>query len=165
MQFRDYTKYDVYPDGRIWSYKKKRFLKPQTRKDGYQIVSLSDNEGKQKPYYLHRVVWESVTREPIPSNMEINHISEDKTENFFENLQLMSHKQNLNFGSRNSRISKTMTNGKTSKPVGAFKDGELVFTFPSAREAGRQGFCKSAVVSCCNGKRKTHKGFTWKYIN
>ena len=58
-----------------------------------------------------------------------------------------------------------MTNGKTSKPVGAFKDGELVFTFPSAREAGRQGFCKSAVVSCCNGKRKTHKGFTWKYIN
>lgn len=164
-KFRQYDNYEVFEDGRIWSYKKKRFLKPQTRKDGYQIVSLSDNEGKQKMYYVHRVVWEAVTGEPIPSNMEINHISEVRTENFFENLQLISHKENLNYGSRNLRISKAMTNGKLSKQVGAFKNNELVMTFPSAREAGRQGFCKSSVVSCCNCKRKTHKGYTWKYLN
>ena len=165
MQFRDYTKYEVYEDGRIWSYKKKRFLKPQTRKDGYQIVSLSNNEGKQKTYYLHRVVWESVTGAPIPKGYEINHRSEAKDENMISNLELLTHKENLNYGARNSRITKAMTNGKLSKPVGAFKDGELVMEFQSTREAGRQGFCKSSVVSCCNGKRKTHKGYTWKYLN
>ena len=165
MKFRDYSNYEVFEDGRIWSYISKKFLKPQTRKDGYQIVSLNDNEGKQKTYYLHRVVYESVTGSPIPKGYEINHISEVKDENFFENLQLISHKENLNYGSRNSRIAKAMTNGKLSKQVGAFKDGELVMAFPSAREAGRQGFCKSSVVYCCNGKRKTHKGFEWKYLN
>ena len=56
MKFRDYSKYEVYEDGRIWSYRKKKFLKPATLPNGYQKVTLTDNEGKQKNYYLHRVV-------------------------------------------------------------------------------------------------------------
>lgn len=165
MKFKNYDNYEVFEDGRIWSYSQKKWLKPQTKKDGYQIVGLTDNEGKQKTYYLHRVVWESVTGSPIPEGYEINHIDERKDNNAGSNLQLLTHKQNLNYGTRNSRISKAMTNGKLSKQVGAFKNGELVMTFPSTREASRQGFTKSAVVSCCNGKRKTHKGFEWKYLN
>ena len=47
-KFRDFDKYEIYEDGRIWSYKTKRFLKPITRKDGYQIVNLYDNDGKMK---------------------------------------------------------------------------------------------------------------------
>ena len=166
MQFRDYTKYEVYEDGKIWSYSHKKFLKPATTKDGYQVVCLYDNEGNAKWYLLHRVVWESVTGEPIPQGYEINHISEAKDENFFENLQLISHKENLNYGSRNSRASKALTNNpKISRPVGAFKDGKLVITFPSTMEAGRQGFNQGNVAACCNGKLKTHKGFEWKYLN
>ena len=142
-KFRDYDKYEVYDDGRIWSYKTKRFLKPILDKNGYQYVHLSDNEGKIKWYLLHRVVWEAVTGEPIPSNMEINHISENKEENFFANLQLVSHKENCNWGTRNKRASKSNTNNpKRSKQVGAFKYGELVMVFPSSGEAQRQGFKK-----------------------
>ena len=165
--YRDFTKYEVYPDGRIWSYTQKKWLKPFTRKDGYQQVSLVDNEGQKKIYKLHRVVWEAVTGSPIPKGCEINHISEVKTENFFENLQLLSHKQNLNYGTRNLRASKTKTNGVRSKQVGAFnKNGELVMTFPSTAECGRQGFNQSAVAACCRGVKnyKTHKGFEWRYI-
>lgn len=168
-KFRNYDKYEVYEDGRIWSYKTKRFLKPGKCPNGYQQVSLSDNEGKIKWYLLHRVVWESVTGEPIPKGYEINHISEDKTENFFENLQLVTHKENMNYGSRDARarkaISKANTNNpKLSKAVGAFKDGKLVFTFPSTSEAQRQGFYSSAVSRCCNGKLPHYKGYTWKYL-
>lgn len=176
--FRDFTKYEVYEDGRIYSYKKKRFLKPVTMKNGYQIVCLYDNEGKQKNYYLHRVVWESVTSEPIPSNMQINHIDENKENNARSNLELLSPKQNCNYGSRNSRIanntnrSKAISKAKKGiipkanppKQVGAFKDGELIMTFQSTKEAGRNGFNQGNVSSCCNGKKKTHKGFEWKYI-
>ena len=167
--FKDYTKYEVYPDGKIWSYSQKKWLKPYTRKDGYQQVSLVDNEGKKKLYRLHRVIYEAVTGSPIPEGYEINHISEAKDENFVENLQLLTHKQNLNYGSRNLRASKTKTNGVRSKQVGAYKNGELVMTFLSTAEAGRQGFNQSAVAACCRNcysreGNNVYKGFVWKYI-
>ena len=140
-------------------------MKPSTTKNGYQVVCLYDNEGNAKWYLLHRVVWESVTGNPIPKGYEINHISEVKTENFVENLQLMTHKQNINYGTGIERCRKARINGKCSKPVGAFKDGNLVITFPSTMEAGRQGFNQGNVAACCNGKLKKYKGFEWKYLN
>ena len=163
--FKDFTKYEIYDDGRIWSYKSNKFLKPSTRKDGYQQVNLFNNEGKKKTYLLHRVVWEAVTSSPIPPGYEINHRSEVKTENMITNLELMSHKQNVNYGSGIERSHKALTNNpKISKAVGAFKDGKLVMTFPSINEAVRQGFNQGNVCACCRGKLKTHKGFTWRYI-
>ena len=158
-KFRNYDNYEVFENGCIYSYKYKKFLKPWQNKDGYQVVNLYDNEGKRKMYFVHRVVWEAVTGSPIPSNMEINHRSEDKTENSISNLELVSHKQNLNYGSRNSKMAKSK-----SKQVGAFKNGELVMTFQSTNEAGRQGYCQSAVSRCCIGKLPHYKGYEWRYI-
>ena len=174
-KFRDYDKYEVYEDGRIFSYWTNKFLKPITLTNGYQRVWLYNNEGKRKMYLLHRVIYETFSGEPIPSEMQCNHISEDKTDCSFANINLLTPKQNCNWGTRNSRIanntnrskaiSKAMINNKKlSKSVGAFNDNELVMTFPSANEASRNGFDHSHIVDCCNGKRKTHKGFTWKYI-
>ena len=158
--FRDYTKYEIYDDGRIYSYKSNKFLKPITDKGGYQVVMLYDNEGKGKMYKLHRVVFEAVTGSPIPDGMQINHRNEIKTDNrFFENLELVTPKENCNYGSRNERVAK-----KRSKQVGAFKDGELFITLKSTQEAQRQGFNSGHIVECCNGKRKTHKGFEWRYL-
>ena len=174
-KFRNYDRYEVFEDGRIYSYWTNKFLKPKTEKNGYQRIQLYDNEGKRKMYLLHRVVYETFSGEPIPLGMQCNHISEDKTDCSFSNINLLSPKENCNFGTRNYRIanntnrskaiSKANTNNpKTSKAVGAFKDGELVMTFQSTAEAGRQGFEHSHIVACCRGERKTHKGFTWKYI-
>ena len=129
-------------------------------KDCYQQVGLYDDDGKMKKYLLHRVVWESVTGEPIPKVYEINHISEAKDENFFANLQLLSHKDNINYVSRNKRSAKSQ-----SKQVGAFnKNGELVMVFQSTSEAQRQGFYSSAVSRCCNGKLPHYKGYEWRYL-
>lgn len=165
-KFRDYNKYEVYEDGRIFSYYTNKFLKPRTNKYGYQQVILTDNEGKRKTYLLHRVVWESVTGSPIPKGLQINHRNEIKTSNMITNLELMTPKQNVNFGSRNARAAKSNTNNpKRSKMVGAFKNDELVLVFPSTREAHRQGFGQGNVVNCCLGKMKTYKGYTWKYLN
>lgn len=165
MKFRDYDNYEVYPDGRIFSYLTNKFLKPVTKPNGYKKVCLIDNNGNSKQYYIHRVVWEAVTGSPIPEGYEINHISESKDENFFENLELVTHKYNMNYGSRNEISSKALTNNpKLSKSVGAFKNNELIMTFPSTREAGRQGFNSGNVSACCRGKLQHYKGYTWKYI-
>lgn len=157
--FRDYTNYEIYEDGRIWSYKRNKFLKPKSNGKGYQQVKLSDNEGKVKNYQVHRVVYEAVTGEPIPEGMQINHRSEVKTENMISNLELVSPKQNINYGSGIERRAKAQ-----SKQVGAFKKGELAMTFQSLAEAQRNGFSQSGISECCNGKRKTHKGYEWRYL-
>ena len=165
MKFKNYYNDEVFDDGRIWSYKRKKFLKHQTRPNGYQQVCLSDNEGNRKWYYVHRVVWESVTGSQIPKGYEINHISENKTENMITNLQLVSHKENINYGSRTIRSAKAQRNNeKRSKQVCAYRNCELIMTFKSVNEARRQGFNKGNVAACCRGELKTYKGYSWRYI-
>ena len=160
-KFREYDKYEVYEDGRIFSYKKNKFLKPRKNKSGYLQVLLYDNEGKRKTYLVHRVVWESVTGEQIPKSMQINHRNEIKTDNrFFENLELVTPKQNCKWGTRNQRI---------GKAVGAFKNDELVMSFYSTREAERNGFNKGYVSKCCRNcylreGNNVYKGYEWRYL-
>lgn len=167
--FKNFTKYEVYSDGRIYSYKRNKFLKPTTDKKGYQRVQLYDNDGKMKSYLVHRIVYESVTSEPIPKGMQVNHLNEIKTDCRFANLNLLTPKENTNFGTGNERRSKANTNGKCSKQVGAFQNGELIMIFPSTNEAQRQGFDQSAVSKCCRNcfnreGNNIYKGFEWKYI-
>ena len=165
MKFRDYDNYEIYEDGRIYSYWTNKFLKPGTDEDGYKIVGIVDNNGKRKMYKVHRIVYETFTSKSIPPGMQVNHIDEDKTNNHINNLNLMTCKENINWGSANERRSKTLTNNKKrSKQVGAYKDGKLVITFQSTKEAGRQGFDQSAVSACCRGEKKTYKGYEWRYI-
>lgn len=163
-KLRDYKNYEIYSDGRIWSNLRNKFLKPQTTKDGYKQVNLVDNEGNKKWYLLHRVVYEAVTSEPIPKGYEINHIDENKENNSITNLELVTHKQNMNFGTCTKRIAKA-----NSKKVGAYKNGELVMVFQSVKEAKKKGFDPSAVSSCCRNcysrdGNNFYKGFQWAYI-
>lgn len=175
MKFRDYDNYEIYEDGSIFSYLTNKFLKPKMNSNGYKQVGLIDNEGKRKMYLVHRIVFEVFSGKPIPQGMQCNHISEDKTDNRFCNINLMTPKENSNWGTRNSRISKANTNNqklskaltnnpKKSKPVGAYKNDELIMTFPSTKEAGRNDFNHKHISECCIGKRKTHRGYEWRYI-
>ena len=139
-------------------------MKPSTLPNGYQIVSLSDNEGKIKNYLVHRVVYEAVTGEPILEGMQCNHINECKSDNRFCNINLMTPKENTNWGSGIERCAKAR-----SKQVGAFKNGELIFTFPSTSEARRQGFNQGAVWACCRNcyhrlGNNVYKGYEWRYL-
>ena len=163
-KFRDYKNYEIYSDGRIWSNSRNKFLKPQTTKDGYQQVNLVDNEGKIKRYTVHKIVYEAVSGKPIPKGYEINHIDERKDNNAISNLELVTHKQNMNFGTCSKRIAKA-----NSKKVGAYKNGELVMVFQSTKEVKNKGFEPTAVSSCCRNcynrpGNNVYKGFTWKYI-
>lgn len=165
--FRDFTNYDVCEDGRIWSKVSEKFLKPRTTKDGYQQVCLVDNEGKKHWQYVHRVVYCAVNGLwNIPEGMQINHKNESKTSNQIANLELVTPKQNANHGTRTERSSAARINHpEMSKRVAAYKDGELIMCFPSINQARRQGYNKSNICDCCNGNRKTHKGFVWRYLD
>ena len=53
-----------------------------------------------------------------------------------------------------------------SKPVEAvdLESGQRALYFKSTMDAGRAGFDYSDVAKCCNGKRKTHHGYIWRYV-
>lgn len=41
--------------------------------------------------------------------------------------------------------------------------GELIKIWDSEQECKRNGFSQGNISACCNGKRKTHKGYKWSY--
>lgn len=57
---------------------------------------------------------------------------------------------------------------RKSKQVGQYElNGKLVKMWKSACEAGRNGYTKQNIISCCNNKPhfNTHKGYIWKWVN
>lgn len=166
--FRDYKNYEIYEDGRIWSYARNRWLKPTPNRKGYLRICLYDNDGKMKFYQHHRVVYESVTSQPIPEGMQVNHINENKTDNRFENLNLMTPKDNANWGTRNERAAKVRINHPLrSKQVEQYdKNGNLIQVWPSASEVERQlSYDQGHISKCCRGELKSAYGFIWKYAS
>lgn len=147
----------------------KKNIKPKKIKSGYLIVHLYKN-GKGKYYYVHRLVWQAFKGD-ISEGYEVNHINEKKEENNLDNLNLMTHKENMNFGTRTERagkaIAKANTNGKCSKPVLQYDlEGNFIKEFPSANEVERSlGFNNGNISKCCRGKFKTMYGYYWKYAS
>lgn len=137
--------------------RKGRVLKPELNKSGYLLVMLSKNS-KHKMFSIHRLVY-SAFYGSISEDYEVNHIDEDKTNNRLENLNLMTRKENNNWGTHNQRVAKAL-----SKPVVAIDDsGNIALEFLSANEAGRNGFNQGHLSACCLGERRTHRGYRWKF--
>lgn len=144
-----------------------RVLKAIKGKYGYLKVNLY-KDGKKKPHYVHRIVAQTFI--PNPNNLsEVNHMDERPENNMAENLEWVSHKENINYGTRTERALKLQINHPSkSKPVLQYTPkGELVREWSSAREAGRNGFHQGGISQCCNGKYgcNTHKGYVWKFKN
>ena len=149
-------------------------MNPVDNGTGYLKVQLRKN-GEYKTCLVHRLVAQTFI--PNPENLpEVNHKDEDKTNNFVflnedgtvnkekSNLEWKSPKENSNHGTRNERIAKANTNGIRSKPVLQLSlSGDLIREWDSASECGRNGFSQGNVSECCQGKRKTHKGFRFMY--
>lgn len=66
---------------------------------GYRNVQLKAN-GNIKNFKVHTLVAQAFLPKP-----EINHIDENKSNNNVENLEWVSHKQNMNCGTVNKRMS------------------------------------------------------------
>lgn len=135
---------------------KKRILKPVMSDRGYLRVCLVRN-GEHRMHSVHRLVATAFC-EGAGEFESINHLDEDKTNNCYENLEWCTHEYNANYGTRNERISET-------KKI-RVRCIELDMIFDSGEDAAEYvGGHKSAISYCCNGKRNTHKGYTWEFVN
>lgn len=137
-----------------------RMVNPSRHTDGYLQFNLCKN-GKRKNHKIHRLVAQAFI--PNPENKpEVNHIDEDKTNNNINNLEWSTRKENVNHGTRNERVSKTM-----STPIIAInlKTGESK-DFYGVRECARQlGLNSRHITPVLKGRRKSTGGYTFKYVN
>ncbi len=158
-EMKDISGYDglyaVTEDGRVWSYRANRFLKPKKDHGGYLNVSLW-NCNKQKMFKVHRLVANAYL--PNPDNLpQVNHIDEDKTNNSISNLEWCNQKYNNNYGTRIERIAKLK-----SKQVYCI---ELDRVFDSVTIAADElGLCKQHVSKCCTGISKTTGGYHFRFV-
>ena len=79
----NYDNYFIYEDGRVFSIKRKIYLKP-CNINGYNLVRLCDNNKKSKNFYIHRLIYETF-KEQIPYGFEIDHVKGIRDDNRLSN--------------------------------------------------------------------------------
>lgn len=137
---------------------KGKYLKTFKDRDGYLLVQLC-KDGIPKKYKISRLVYFTFNY-GADTKLQVNHIDEDKLNNRLDNLNLMTAKENINWGTRNIRSALAQ-----SKTVLQFdKNGNFIKEWPSINEAARIiNTSTGTIVGCCKGRQKTYKGFIWKY--
>lgn len=151
----NHPNYRVSPKGVIRSKKTNRYLKPNNNTSGYPSVTLDG-----KTVRVHRVVAEVFI--PNPNNLEcVNHINGDKEDNHMDNLEWCTRSEN----NRHARETGLHRPGGKKKPFWMKRNGEAIKKYNSAVEAFKDGFHPSTVSACLNGRKKTYKGYEFKYAN
>lgn len=157
---KDYEgRYAVTSDGQVYSYLKKKYLKPETTNNGYQRVCLTTGDGRKKHELIHRLVAIAFLDNPerLPC---VNHKNGDRQDNRVENLEWCSYQYNNTFGDRLQKSA-----AKHSKKVKQMTmDGEFIRYWDSAAQASRE-LNISNVYRAANGTRKSVGGFRWEYVD
>ena len=153
--------YAISSRGRCWSYKTNKFLKEAINNDGYLRFSLF-KDGKHKRYLAHRLVAKSFMDNPN-QYPEINHINENVKDNCVENLEWCTHKQNINYGSRNKKVSLALKNNQNSAK--RVQNIDTLKIYDSLTKAEKEtGIDLSQICLCCKNKAKTAGGYHWRYV-
>lgn len=159
-----YPNYEVSNMGRVKQNKKQKLLKLALDRCGYCLVTLYDENNKQKTKRVHRLVATAFLENP--NNLpQVNHIDENKENNCVENLEFCDCKYNNNYGTHNERSSKNRKNhSKMSKTVNQYDlKHNLLCEYKSTREIERVlGFAHSNISYCCKNNTSMY-GFIWQY--
>lgn len=95
-----------------------RPVKPRPDRTSYLTVDFS-RDSKYTKRRVHRVVWEAFNG-PIPDRLEVNHKNLDRMDNRLENLELLTHRDNVNhahaiYAEQRKHLPKGQRSGPRSK--------------------------------------------------
>lgn len=147
------THYEISNLGRVRNLKTMKILKGNLRDDGYVRHYIN-----KQHILTHVLVVESFLRTLTPKE-EVNHINHIKTDNRLENLEIVTHSENLK---------KAAELGKCgAKKVGRFDiEGNLLQIYPSASAAARDiGILPSSLRNVINYKNGKRGQEVFKYLD
>ena len=143
-------------------YKKDQFKKTKVDKDGYEAIEFW-KQGKAYFFRAHRIVYETF-KGKIPEGYQINHKDENKRNNRIENLEPMTCKENINYGTGIERRAR-----QQEKPVLCFDlEGNFLKRYNSVGEAAEKLHLHHVNISKICLHRygyKTTGGYTFEYAD
>lgn len=136
---------------------------------GYRKVHITEN-GIKCHEYIHRIVAKAFV--PNPQNKPcVNHIDNDPANNNADNLEWVTKWENTNWMIVQGRFRRTEqwlsrlheSQKEMYVPVIGTncETGEEMY-FERVNAVRESGFRPGEVSRCINGKRKSHKGHTWR---
>lgn len=155
-RFRD-TEYFISNKGRIKNMKTKRITLGSQADCGYKRFGIKMIDGNTKYFLVHQLVYECF----VSSNFnEINHINGIKTDNRVENLENVSHKENMLKACYE-------TNAWNFRRVGQYdKNNNLIRVYSNASEAGRaMGILPSSMRNNIRTRGGKYKEYIFKYLD
>ncbi len=93
--------YSLTSDGKVFSHRKNKFLRPQVSKKGYLCVYLYKEKYNRKAFLVHRLVAQHYLNN-YSNKLTVNHKDLNKYNNNYTNLEMMTNKQNINHGIKHS---------------------------------------------------------------
>ena len=140
MEINGYEDYLIYNDGRVWSKKRNRFLKPGLYK-GYKQVMLY-KQGKPQIHRIHRLVAQHYI--PNPENKKcVDHINRIRTDNRIENLRWATHSEN------GQNRTKQIDNNSGHKNISYYKQLNYWQFQKSINNKRTQKYFKSKIDCIC----------------
>ena len=97
----DFPHYKIYPDGRVYSIKLKKYISGHKNRRGYYAFTLYNIDGKRKHKGLHQLL--AMAFIPNPYNYEVvRHLDDNKDNNCLTNLKWGTIKENVQDAIRNN---------------------------------------------------------------
>lgn len=151
----------VRSNGTVQNFKGK-VMSPGKGSHGYYTVFLN-NSGKARSFCVHRLVADAFIA-PRKGKLQVNHIDGNKLNNSLNNLEWVDTKENLRHavqtglvktgrGHHSYRNSIVSTNLETGEEI----------TFSGMNQIRAGGFCHCCAYKVANGKKKNHKGHTFRW--
>lgn len=150
------TSYFITEEGKLYNSKTKNWLKGQTQKNGYITFNISI-DGEKHRLYAHRMVAETFLLNSDFSKTQVNHKDGIKTNNYVQNLEWTTPKENVNHAFDNGL-------NECRQPVYCFdKEKNLVCMYPSIKSAHLvSGFSIASIWKQLERKEKSlSNGYYW----
>ena len=146
-----------------------RVLSPGSYK-GYLHVNLCKNGGRTS-VAVHRLVLMTFT-DCGQWDEEVNHLNYDRSDNRLENLEWVSHANNVRYSIPNKPKTLTRTvfhpTRNFRKVIQFSKDGAVIKVWDNLSAIYREtGFEQTPIKACCERKKhyKSAYGYKWSYAD